>query len=530
MGDAPLLVYGIDLGTTFSCIACIDDTGHPAVIPNAEGERTTPSAVFFDGDRRIVGREAKSNAALHPDRVVEMVKRQMGRREWTFFYQDEEYTPEEISSYILRKVVGDAERRMGRAIRDVVITCPAYFGVNEREATARAGEIAGLNVRSIINEPTAAAIAYGLESQGDQVVMVYDLGGGTFDVTLIELRQGKITVIATGGDYWLGGRNWDEALVTYLADSWMRVSGAVDNPLDEPGTLQDLLGRAEQAKIALATSEWTDVAVSHHGRREMVRVTREKFDELTAHLVERSIEYSRRMLAEAARKGFTHFDQILLVGGATRMRQVQRRLQETFHLQPKIYDPDEAVARGAAWYGQRLASGKDVRRSPPARRAEAQTPYVAVDAPFISMETKITNVTSRSFGVAALERGQKEIVRNLIRVNESAPAQATQRFGTLQSNQSSAEIRIMENLSPEENVAPADCEEIGNAVLSLPPGLPADAPIEITFEINEQGRLHAQACELSANRSIEVEIHTGRVLSGDQLERARQRSRQIVVW
>lgn len=233
-------VFGIDLGTTYSCIAHIDEYGRPATIPNAEGDRTTPSVIFFDGESRIVGKEAKNNAVLYPDQVVELVKRQMGQSDWVFFYDGKEYTPEEISSYIIRKVVGDAETALGISITDVVITCPAYFGINEREATAKAGEIAGLNVRSIINEPTAAAISYGLHEELDQVVLVYDLGGGTFDITMIDIKSGEVNVIATGGDHHLGGRNWDEIVVNYLAEQWMTITGSGEDPLDDLETVQDL--------------------------------------------------------------------------------------------------------------------------------------------------------------------------------------------------------------------------------------------------------------------------------------------------
>lgn len=535
-------VFGIDLGTTYSCIAHIDEYGRPVTIANFEGDRTTPSVVYFEGQNRVVGKEAKNNAVLYPDQVVEMVKRQMGKRDWRFFCDGAEYSAEEISSYILRKLVNDAEASLDVKITDVVITCPAYFGINEREATAKAGEIAGLNVRSIINEPTAAAIAYGLHEDNDQTVLVYDLGGGTFDITMIDIRGNEINVIATGGDHNLGGRNWDEIIVNYLAEQWKIATGLAEDPLDDLATAQDLFGRAEDAKKALSAKEKTEVAVMHAGRRERITLTREKFEELTSNLLERTIEYTHSMLKEAERKGFTHFTQILLVGGCSKMPQVSERLCKEFGLEPRIFDPDEAVAKGAAWYGQKLAIGDMIKtkidawgwdETPEAtlRAQQEVADEMGYTLPNVQAYTSrtFTNVTSRSFGVVSLDRNRHEGVSNLIRVNTSLPATTTQRFGTVDNNQENAEIRIMETINPAERVEVEDCEEIGNAMLDLPSGLPSNSPIEITFTLDEQGRLQAIARELSANRVVQVEIETARVISQEELEEAKNRSREIIV-
>jgi len=542
MSEQTSTIFGIDLGTTYSCIAHIDEYGGPATIPNAEGERITPSVIYFEGQNRVVGKEAKNVAVLHPDQVVEMVKRQMGKRDWIFFYDGVEYSAEEISSYILRKLVSDAEAFLGIKITDVVITCPAYFGINEREATAKAGEITGLNVRSIINEPTAAAIAYGLHEDEDQTVLVYDLGGGTFDITMIDIKSSEINVIATGGDHNLGGRNWDEIVVNYLAEQWKAATGSGEDPLDDPETTQDLFMRAEQAKVSLSAKEKTEVAVVHAGRREKITLTREKFDELTANLLERTVEYTHSMLKEAEKKGYTHFDQILLVGGSSKMPQVPGRLRKEFNLDPRIFEPDEAVAKGAAWYGQKLALGDMIKTridtwggqetAETTRRAQQEVAdEMGWTLPSVQkyMAREFTNVTSRSFGVVSLDRDRKEGVSNLILVNTSLPATTTQRFGTVDDNQENAEIRIMETTNPAERVEVSDCEEIGNALLELPQGLPANSPIEITFTLDEQGRLHAVAREVSANRTVEVEIQTARVISQEKLEEAKARSKQIIV-
>src|SRR5437868_4663946 len=233
-------VYGIDLGTTYSAIAYVDEHGKPVIVPNQESERITPSVVLFDGENVIVGNTAKESAKVEPHRVVSRIKQHMGDPNFVFEYEGQAYSPEDLSSFILRKVVGDAEVALGDQITDVVITCPAYFGTPEREATANAGRLAGLNVRAILNEPTAAAIAYGLEQGEDQTVLVYDLGGGTFDITMIEIRDRLIRVICTGGDHRLGGALWDEAIVMYLAQEFRTQTGLDADPMDDPEVLNDL--------------------------------------------------------------------------------------------------------------------------------------------------------------------------------------------------------------------------------------------------------------------------------------------------
>ena len=259
-------VFGIDLGTTYSAIAYVDEHGKPVIVPNQESERITPSVVLFDGEHVIVGNTAKESAKVEPHRVVSRVKQHMGDPHFVFENEGHVYTPEDVSSFILRKVVGDAELALGgEPITDVVITCPAYFGTSEREATANAGRLAGLNVRAILNEPTAAAIAYGLEQGEDQTVLVYDLGGGTFDVTMIEIKDRLIRVICTGGDHRLGGALWDEAVVLFLADQYRAQTGEPSDPMDDPEVLNDLFLQAERGKKTLSLPR--QGSVSRHPRR-----------------------------------------------------------------------------------------------------------------------------------------------------------------------------------------------------------------------------------------------------------------------
>jgi molecular chaperone DnaK (HSP70) len=541
-------VFGIDLGTTFSVIAQVDDAGRAVVIPNAEGNHITPSAVWFDGDTRVVGQTAKENAVLYPDDVVTFVKRHMGEAGWIFTYQGNEYTPEEVSSYILRKLATDAAEATGEPVTDAVITCPAYFGPSEREATALAGKIAGLNVRAIINEPTAAAISYGMHSAGNQVVMIYDLGGGTFDVTIIEIKDGAFTVIATGGNHRLGGGDWDMIVLNYLADQWMEQTGSAEHPLSDPETAQDLTLRAERAKIALSAAGKTEVEVpvAFNGTRKGIKLSREKFDELTAPLLEQTIVLTHDMLNEAAKKGVTRFDQILLVGGSTRMPQVRERLKQEFGGEPRWEDPDEAVAKGAALYAQSLALGdaikgvldqwnatgkKGTEEQKEKEAKEKVSANTGMSLPAIEKltGTTIKIVTSRSFGVVALDEREVERVTNIILVNATLPAEATQTFGTVQANQRSADIRVVENIVPETLAEVADSKEIGNAELSLPPNLPRQAPIQVTFRLDEQGLLHATGVDLTGRRTISVDIKTDRVMSEEQLEEAMKRSRGLKI-
>ena len=350
MAEGLKRVYGIDLGTTYSAIAYVDEHGKPVIVPNQESERITPSVVLFDGENIIVGNTAKESAKVEPHRVVSRIKQHMGDPNFVFEYEGQAYSPEDISSFILRKVVGDAEIALGEKITDVVITCPAYFGTPEREATANAGRLAGLNVRAILNEPTAAAIAYGLEQGEDQTVLVYDLGGGTFDITMIEIKDRLIRVICTGGDHRLGGVLWDEAIVMYLAEQFRTQTGEAADPLDDPEVLNDLFLQAERGKKTLTQRDKAPFRVTHAGQQARVELDRAKFEEITKHLLDRTIELTHEMLADARAKGYTQFDKIILVGGATRMPQVRNRLVAEFNIEPEIYDPDEAVAKGAALY------------------------------------------------------------------------------------------------------------------------------------------------------------------------------------
>lgn len=546
-------IFGIDLGTTFSCIAYVDEYGKAVVIPNREGFLTTPSVVQFENNSRIVGQEAKNSATLNPQAVVEMVKRHMGEAGWQYAYNKKGYTAEEISSYILRKLADEVEQALGLRVSDVVITCPAYFGIVQRDATVRAGEIAGFKVRDIINEPTAAAITYGLQNEQDQVVLVYDLGGGTFDTTVIEIQAGAITVIATGGDHNLGGRNWDESVVIYLAEQWKAETGLHDDPTDSEETMQDLWGRAEQAKWALTARQETKVVVTHQGRRVGVTLTRSKFDEITAHLLERTIAFTKRALVDAKARGFDQIQQILLVGGSTKMPQVADRLRQEFAIPLRSFEPDTAVAKGAAIYAQKLmldekiqikiaeftsSSVEDVHMEdvPPqivhqAQESIARDSGLMLGAVKKFNDMKITNVTSHSFGVIVKDdKNDRDFISNVIMLNDQLPAIETKTYHTLKANQEAIEIKVMENSQfahRVENVSQG--EEIGSAILHLPPRLPLHAPIEVSFELQKDGRLHITAREPVYNVAIETDIQTRHGLSKEELQKVKERSKKIAI-
>ncbi|QTA83416.1 Chaperone Hsp70 family protein [Desulfonema limicola] len=549
-------IFGIDLGTTYSSIACVDEYGKTIVVPNAENQRVTPSVVFFDGDNIVVGDVAKESAKLYPNDVVSFVKRSMGEPNFLFEHNSNTYRAEEISSFIIRKIVQDAEKNLGiSGTKDIVITCPAYFGINEREATRRAGEIAGFNVRQIINEPTAAAIAFGsMESTEERVVLVYDLGGGTFDITMIDIKpNASIEVICTGGDHNLGGKDWDDRIVAHLVQEFQTAVGLDEDILEDPDTCQDLQLSAEKAKKVLSQRDHTPVLITHGGERVKVTLERKTFEKITRDLLERTISLTHEMLEEAGKKGYDHFDEIILVGGSTRMPHVTTRIKKEFDIDPQLFDPDEAVAKGAAIYGWKLflqdevkghvarKTGKSIEQLEDLSDLElddvlGEVEHLVADdtgyslADVKSSKIKIINVTSKSFGVVAHNAEDKEVVYNLILKNTDVPITANRSFGTAVNNQEAASIQIMENESSDIITLPEHAISIGTAVLKLPSDLKADTPIEITFRLNEEGRLEITAEETSeTRRSVNATIETRSVIRGEELAKAKARSEHIVI-
>jgi molecular chaperone DnaK (HSP70) len=542
MAEGLKRVYGIDLGTTYSAIAYVDEHGRPVVVPNQESERITPSVVLFDESNIIVGNTAKESSKVEPHRVVSRIKQHMGDPHFIYEHEGKTYSPEDISSFILRKVVGDAEIALGEEITDVVITCPAYFGTPEREATANAGRLAGLNVRAILNEPTAAAIAYGLEQRGDQTVLVYDLGGGTFDITMIEIKDRLIRVICTGGDHHLGGTLWDEAVVMHLAEQFKLQTGEESDPLDDHEVLNDLFLQAERGKKTLTQRDKAPFRVTHAGKHARVELDREGFEEITKHLLDRTIELTREMLVDAAEKGHSKFDKIILVGGATRMPQVRERIVEEFKLEPETFDPDESVAKGAALFGLKESLQDEVynilnssesdskKGAEPISMAEAGEHQVSKALDKLEQKhgftltgpvrelvnTRIVNVLSKSLGVVAKDSRGREVVVYILPRNGEVPMERVSNFGTDTADQNAVEIRVM--AGERANPNPQDCQEVGVAILNLPEGLPENSPIRVKFGITRDGRLNVTAVDMTGGGSIDVEFQTEAVLSASEVE------------
>jgi len=340
---------GIDLGTTFSAIAHVNKHGVPEILHNAEGDRITPSVILFDEDEVIVGNYAKQSAVVYPEQVVEFVKRYMGDPDFTFLYRDEVYTPERLSSFILAKLKHDAELRLGHRIEEAVITVPAYFGDAQRQATLRAGQAAGLNVLKLINEPTAAAFAYGLnnidKAQGSRI-LVFDLGGGTFDTTLIEIQGRDINVLATTGDHQLGGKDWDDALIQYAAERFREKHNM--DPLEDPAAYHDLRQKCVSAKISLTRRPKVNLFYDYGGKILRLEIDRARFEDLTSGLLRRCDALTTDLLEEAGIDADS-VDTVLLAGGSTRMPMVRDLLKRKFAKAPATdINPDECVALGAA--------------------------------------------------------------------------------------------------------------------------------------------------------------------------------------
>lgn len=544
-------VFGIDLGTTYSCIAHVDEFGKPVVLANFENERTTPSVVFFEDDGSvIVGNEAKNMLKTDPQKVVSFIKRNMGDPNFLFIHNDTQYKPEEISSFILKKLVKDASEKVGFVIKDVVITCPAYFGINEREATKIAGEIAGLNVKSIINEPTAAALTYGIDQVQDQTVLVYDLGGGTFDITMIQVKPQAIDVVVTGGDHNLGGKNWDNALMGYFADKFKEETGIEDDIFSNPETSGDLQINAESAKKTLSQRDKTKVNVLFGTDRVTVEITKEKFNEITKDLAERTIMLTNQMLEDASKKGFTTFDKILLVGGSTRMPQIKEILEQNFpNTSIETFDPDESVAKGAAIYGQQLAlngelirrlseklgvSEEEIKLDKVSEKELKEAEQDVADKTGLTLgavkkaRTKIGNVVSKSFGILAFVSDSEQKVVNMILKQTTVPAEISQTFATHEANQENVEISVFENELSDSHVEVSMSKEIGTGLIDgIPSNLPAGSPIQVTFKINEEGRLDIHAIEMTGKKELNLTVETTSVISGQELEEAKERSKAI---
>ncbi len=482
-------IIGIDLGTTNSCVAVMEG-GEPVVITNAEGNRTTPSVVAFTKDgERLVGEVAKRQAVTNPDRTIISIKRHMGK-DYKRTIDGKDYTPQEISAMILQKLKADAESYLGETITDAVITVPAYFTDSQRQATKDAGRIAGLNVKRIINEPTAAALAYGLDKlEGHQKIMVYDLGGGTFDVSILEVGDGVFEVLATRGNNHLGGDDFDQAIIDYVAEEFKKEHG-IDLREDKMA-LQRLKEAAEKAKKELSTTMTTNInlpfitATAAGPVHLSMDLTRAKFNELTEHLVEQTIEPVKLALEDAGLKA-SDIDKVLLVGGSTRIPAVQEAVKRITGKTPqKDINPDECVAIGAA-----------------------------IQAGVLSGEVRdllLLDVTPLSLGIETLGG----VTTKIIERNTTIPTRKSQIFTTAADNQTSVEIHVVQG----ERQFAKDNTTLGRFILDGIPPAPRGVPqIEVTFDIDANGIVNVSAKDLGTGKEQKITITSSTNLSEEEIQ------------
>jgi molecular chaperone DnaK len=500
------IIVGIDLGTTFSAIAYVNEHGKPEIIPNREGERTTPSVIFFEEDGNpIVGTEARNQAIIEPRRTVRFVKREMGNPSYRANIDGKDYFPEDLSAMILKKLKNDAEASLGKEINKAVISVPAYFKDAQREATRQAGQIAGLEVIRIVNEPTAAALAYGLDKvEGDQTILVYDFGGGTFDVTIMQIKGKEFTILATDGDAMLGGKDIDARLVEYFAEEFQREHD-VDLRLDAH-THQDLWDKAEIAKKNLSFRTPLMEALSTGEKALRIDLDREQFDALIEDLVKQTEECMNRVI-RAAGMDWTKIDTVLLAGGSSRIPAVKEMIKRvTGKDAARDMNPDECVAIGAAIQAVvTTVETEGVSSAPP---LEGGSDIVVHD------------VASHSLGVKALSSSdhQKYINSIIIPRFTPIPCERTRTYATNEDNQSRVEIEVLQG--EEEDARSPEIHLIGKAGLrNLPPHKAGELVIEVTLRYTADGVIEVVAKELqSGQMTREVVMQKSGTLSAEILQ------------
>jgi molecular chaperone DnaK len=556
-------IFGIDLGTTYSVVGYIDETGRAAVTRNGQGSDTTPSVVFFENEGNVVvGATAKAAAGQYPEQVVSLIKREMGDREYRRTFFGVEHTPPSISAIILEALAHEAEEDTGRKVTDVVITVPAYFGLLEKDATRKAGEIAGLNVIGIVPEPVAAALQYGVNGSADGTAfLVYDLGGGTFDISLIQMTDTSIEVLVVGGDHRLGGADWDEKLLDHLVGQTIAQCGD-DSLRDDEPMLQDLRIMAEEMKKALSSVETKTQIVRYTGTPAKVTVSRGQFEEMTADLLDETIRITKRTLAEAEEKypGIQgRISEVLLVGGSSRMPAVTAALRKEFGWDPRLADPDLTVAKGAALYaaGQTVryveedqsdgqatngaagqaGSGSLTARGPvteEAVRAVADQTGLTEDNVRKLAQRTVVNVLPKAIGVKLVDTtkaGWEDDIESAFYVEHLVDAQTQLPYErepfvarTLVANQPEIEIEIWEQAgaSPGREMAANHPLDASGRIEGLGPfSLSAGSPINIEINVDDEGTVHLRAVEPASNHEVTLAVRIS-ILSAEQVDEAKR--------
>ena len=485
-------IIGIDLGTTNSCVAVMEG-GKPVVITNAEGMRTTPSVVAFTKTgERVVGEPAKRQAVTNADKTISSIKREMGT-DYKVTIDDKKYSPQEISAMILQKLKSDAENYLGDKVTEAVITVPAYFNDAQRQATKDAGKIAGLDVKRIINEPTAAALSYGLDNENEQRIMVYDLGGGTFDVSIIEIGDGVIEVLSTAGDNRLGGDDFDNVITQYMLDDFKAKEG-VDLSTDKMA-MQRFKEAAEKAKKELSSSTTTNInlpfitATAEGPKHFEMNLTRAKFNELTAHLVERTATPVSKALNDAGLNA-SELSKVLLVGGSTRIPAVQDKVKQLTGKEPfKGINPDECVAIGASIQGGKLAGDAGAG------------------------DILLLDVTPLSLSIETMGG----VATKLIERNTTIPTKKSQIFSTAEDNQTAVDIHVVQG----ERQFARDNKTLGQFRLDgIPPARRGVPQIEVTFDIDANGIVNVSAKDLGTGKEQHITITAGSNMSDEDIDKA----------
>lgn len=519
-------IVGIDLGTTNSAIAHFDEYGKADVIANSDNERTTPSIVLFEEGEAIVGRVAKNLAVSNPERVVQFVKRRMGDPSWAREIDGHRFTPEVLSAMILKRLVQDAEMQLGQPITDVVITCPAYFNDNERRLTRDAGRIAGLNVLGILNESTAAALAYGLNNRDkDVTAVVFDLGGGTFDTTILSVNGNKVRVLATDGERRLGGKDWDDLLIEYVSKEFQLEHGV--DPREDPEAYQDLILRAEEAKKSLSQKPRARIFIQCQGKSLKTTITREEFNELTAPLLAQAEACLGRVLQKAGVE-WSDIDVVLPVGGSTRMPAVREMLERVSDRTPERWiNPDECVALGATYWAAILMVREAKRLSEETADTSGEVRKLAdqklllesavpEDLIVVLSDTNVTNVNSHSLGVLSLAPDGAKTNRVMIKEQTPIPHKVTKEFVTAIDGQRTVEVRILEGDSRD----PKKCVDIGRCVISdLPKGRKKGSKVKVTYRYREDGVVAVRAKDVQSGKTVKANIQpTAPRLSGEEAQ------------